>query len=171
MKNLKIGDVIEWEGKNGEKILVEVTKPLTKLNSNTDAEIWSKKEGWSVDYFNSKVKSKLNQAWQIEYKLLENQNFIPTQTPTLTRNFAGVGTRDIENYNTLDKTTNKWTPREEYVGKEKEEKAKQAIRDVYENTLNSFQPKSEVKPVSGEVIPAKKEITKEDTDKLPPCIG
>lgn len=33
------------------------------------------------------------------------------------------------------------------------------------------QPTSEVKPVSGEVIPAKKEITKEDTDKLPPCIG
>ena len=31
--------------------------------------------------------------------------FFKTETPTLTKNFAGVGTRDIENYNTLDKTT------------------------------------------------------------------
>ena len=67
-----------------------------------------------------------------------------TETPTLTKNFAGIGSRDIENYNV--QIEGKWQPRKEYVGKEKEEKAKQAIRDVYENTLNSFQPKSEVKP-------------------------
>ena len=41
----------------------------------------------------------------------------------------------------------------------------------FNNDTGEIQPKSEVKPVSGEVIPAKKEITKEDTDKLPPCIG
>ena len=59
-----------------------------------------------------------------------------TSAPTLTKNFAGVGTRDIENYSTLDKTTNKWTPRKEYVGDEKAQKAQQAIRDVYEKTFN-----------------------------------
>ena len=68
-KNLKIGDIIEWEGNNNEKVLVEVTKPLHKLvGSGKNAEQWSKLEGWSVDYFNSKVKPKLNEAWQIEYK-------------------------------------------------------------------------------------------------------
>ena len=30
-KNLKVGDIVEWEGKNGEKVLVEITKPLQKL--------------------------------------------------------------------------------------------------------------------------------------------
>lgn len=61
-------------------------------------------------------------------------NFFPSETPILTKNFAGVGSRDIENYNV--QKDGKWQPREEYVGKEKEEKAKQAIRDVYEKTFN-----------------------------------
>ena len=134
-RNLKIGDVIEWEGQNGEKVLVEVTKPLHKLvGSGKTDEQWSKLEGWSVEYFNSKVKSKLDGAWQIEYKIINNQKgFQKTDTPTLTKNFAGIGSRDIENYNI--QKDGKWQPREEYVGKEKEEKAKQAIRDVYKNSL------------------------------------
>jgi hypothetical protein len=40
--------------------------------------------------------------------------FVETATPTLTKNFAGVGTRDIEEYNTFNKTTQKWEPRKEY---------------------------------------------------------
>ena len=72
-KNLKVGDVIEWESATGEKIKVEVTKPLHKLvGSNKTAEQWSRLEGWSVDYFNSKVKPKLNEAWQIEYKPVQS---------------------------------------------------------------------------------------------------
>lgn len=72
-KNLKEGDVIEWENANKEKVLVKVTKPLHKLvGSGKTAEQWSKLEGWSVKYFNSKVKPKLNEAWQIEYKTLQN---------------------------------------------------------------------------------------------------
>jgi hypothetical protein len=58
--------------------------------------------------------------------------FEKTETPILTKNFAGIGSRDIENYNV--QKDGKWQPREEYVGKEKEEKAKQAIRDVYQAT-------------------------------------
>lgn len=75
-KSLNIGDVIEWEGKSGEKVLVEVTKPLHKLvGSGKTAEEWSKLEGWSVEYFNSKVKPKLDSAWQIEYKVIEPTTF------------------------------------------------------------------------------------------------
>ena len=70
------------------------------------------------------------------------EGLVETPTPTLTKNFAGVGTRNIENYNTLDKTDNKWKPRKEYLGDEKSSKAQQAIRDVYEKTFNN----QEIKP-------------------------
>jgi len=66
--------------------------------------------------------------------------FEVTNTPKLTRNFAGVGSRDIENYNVQDKVTKQWKPRKEYIGIEKEQKAKQAIRDVYANTFKNIQP-------------------------------
>jgi exodeoxyribonuclease-5 len=57
------------------------------------------------------------------------------ETPTLTKNFAGVGSRDIESYNVQKE--GKWVPREQYKGKEIEEAAKQAIRDVYANTFKA----------------------------------
>lgn len=83
-KDLKTGDVIEFEGQDGEKILVQVTRPLHKLiDSNKTAEQWSKLEGWSINYFNSKVKPRLNEAWQIEYKLLNNKG--------ISLNIAGNG--------------------------------------------------------------------------------
>jgi pyruvate/2-oxoglutarate dehydrogenase complex dihydrolipoamide acyltransferase (E2) component len=72
-KKAKIGDIIEFVDVKGEKIYVRVTKPLTKLSNDTNAETWSKKEGWSVDYFNSKVKPKLKEAWQIEYEFINNE--------------------------------------------------------------------------------------------------
>ena len=34
--------------------------------------------------------------------------FEATETPILTKNFAGIGTRDIEDYNVLNNKTNKW---------------------------------------------------------------
>ena len=69
-QDLKVGDIIEFEGNNGEKVLVRVTKPLTRLSKDVSAEEWSKKEGWSVDYFNTKVKPRINEAYQIEYEYL-----------------------------------------------------------------------------------------------------
>jgi len=57
-------------------------------------------------------------------------------TPTLTKNFAGVGSRDIENYNVQKE--GKWVPREKYKGIEVEEAAKQAIREVYAKTAKSL---------------------------------
>lgn len=64
------------------------------------------------------------------------KEFVETETPTLTKNFAGVGSRDIESYNIKDKDTGEWKAREQYKGKAIEEAAKQAIRDVYENTFD-----------------------------------
>ena len=70
-KGAKIGDIITWKSEDGKTVDVEVTKALHSLKgSGKNAEEWSKLEGWSVDYFNEKVRPKLDQAWQIEYKLI-----------------------------------------------------------------------------------------------------
>lgn len=45
----------------------------TQNLNNTITENWSKKEGWSINYFNTKVRPKLDQAWQIEYKVSNDQ--------------------------------------------------------------------------------------------------
>jgi len=93
-KNLKEGDIIEWESANGEKVLVEVTKPLHKLvGSGKTAEQWSKLEGWSVDYFNSKVKPKLDGAWQIEYKTLTQEQ--PIQREYTPENITSLKPNEI----------------------------------------------------------------------------
>ena len=70
-KDLKLGDIVEFRDNNSNKVYVKITKPLTKLSVTTSAEEWSKKEGWSVDYFNSKVKPKINEAWQMEYEFVD----------------------------------------------------------------------------------------------------
>lgn len=84
---------------------------------------------------------KLNKSvyvWDINteswYKF-DGKQFILTNTPTLTKNFAGVGTRDIENYNVYNKETKTWEPRKQYVGDDKANKAKKAIQDVYNETF------------------------------------
>jgi alkylated DNA repair dioxygenase AlkB len=72
-KNAKVGDIITWDSGDGRTVDVVVTKALAPLvGSGKNAEQWSKLEGWSVDYFNKKVKPKLNTAWQLEYKLYKN---------------------------------------------------------------------------------------------------
>ena len=69
-KQAKVGDTITWESNDGRTVDVIVTKALHPLKgSGKTAEQWSKLEGWSTEYFNKNVKSKLDEAWQIEYKL------------------------------------------------------------------------------------------------------
>jgi hypothetical protein len=80
----KVGDIIEFSNKDGDIVRVEVTKPLTKLPLNTDGETWSKKEGWSIDYFNKNVKPKLDKAYQLEYKLIGKAEPKKAKTPEST---------------------------------------------------------------------------------------
>ena len=65
----------------------------------------------------------------------DGKQFSPSDTPTLTKNFAGVGTRDIEDYNVRDEQTGLWIPRKQFVGLEKAQKARKAIDDVYKKTF------------------------------------
>lgn len=54
-----------------EEATLESEDPLYKHNL---ANEWSQKEGWSIEYFNRKVKPRLDEAWQLEYTLSEDQN-------------------------------------------------------------------------------------------------
>lgn len=60
------------------------------------------------------------------------KQFEQEETPILTQKFAGVGTRDIENYQVLK--DGNWTTREQYVGEDKAKVALGAIRDVLNKT-------------------------------------
>ena len=72
-KKVKVGDIITFTDKNGKTVDVRATVPLHKLTLDTDPEEWSKKEGWSVDFFNKVVlpKIKKGEAYQMEYELIE----------------------------------------------------------------------------------------------------
>jgi hypothetical protein len=77
-KNVKVGDTITWKSGDNRTVDVIVTKALQPLvGSGKTAEQWSKLEGWSVNYFNNKVKPKLDGAWQIEFKLPESTQPAP----------------------------------------------------------------------------------------------
>lgn len=56
-------------------------------------------------------------------------------TPVLTKSFAGVGTRNIQNYKV--NKNGQWVDREGYVGYDKALKAANAIKSVYQKTFNN----------------------------------
>jgi alkylated DNA repair dioxygenase AlkB len=115
----------------------------------------------SKDLMNAAVTGGTNTAVQLAQKMnkpvfvwdtttkqwykAENNKWVKTDTPILTKNFAGVGSRNIESYNVKNKDTDKWEPRKEYLGSEIENAAKEAIRDVYEKTFTQpTQPTTKV---------------------------
>lgn len=64
-------------------------------------------------------------------------------TPVLTKSFAGVGTRNIQNYKV--NKNGQWVDREDYVGYDKALKAANAIKAVYQKTFskNDYKVKNE----------------------------
>lgn len=63
-------------------------------------------------------------------------------TPVLTKSFAGVGTRNIQNYKV--NKNGQWVDREGYVGDNKALKAYNAIKAVYQKTFNTAQTSNTV---------------------------
>lgn len=68
-------------------------------------------------------------------------------TPVLTKSFAGVGTRNIQNYKV--NKNGQWVDREGYVGYDKALKAANAIKAVYQKTFNTAQTSNTVNIYSG----------------------
>ncbi len=120
---------------------VDKTKPDNTIDSNKSVKsyIFNKVTGGTNTAVQLGIKlNKPVYVWDITtekwYKFIDTE-FKEVETPTLTKNFAGVGSRDIENYNVLNKETNKWESRKEYIGDEKAKKAEQAIEEVYSKTF------------------------------------
>ena len=72
-KQAKVGDVIEFSGQNGEKVLVRVTRELHQLPKSTTAEEWSSKEGWDTSRFEQRVKPQIDkgEAYQMEFEYID----------------------------------------------------------------------------------------------------
>lgn len=68
-------------------------------------------------------------------------------TPVLTKSFAGVGTRNIQNYKV--NKDGQWVDREGYVGYDKALKAANAIKAVYQKTFNNTTTSSTVNIYAG----------------------
>lgn len=68
-------------------------------------------------------------------------------TPVLTKSFAGVGTRNIQNYKV--NKNGQWVDREGYVGYDKALKAANAIKAVYYKTFNTAQTSNTVNIYAG----------------------
>lgn len=68
-------------------------------------------------------------------------------TPVLTKSFAGVGTRNIQNYKV--NKNGQWVDREGYVGYDKALKAANAIKAVYQKTFNNTPTSSTVNIYDG----------------------
>lgn len=69
--HLQKGDIVKFTDGIRE-LYVRITKPLTKLSDRTSAKTWSKKEGWSEEYFNKLKQSDKwkSGAYQFEYELI-----------------------------------------------------------------------------------------------------
>ena len=67
--------------------------------------------------------------------------------PVLTKSFAGVGTRNIQNYKV--NKNGQWVDREGYVGYDKALKAANAIKAVYQKTFNTAQTSNTVNIYAG----------------------
>lgn len=81
----------------------EVTQTIEQF-----AEEWSKKEGWSVEYFNEKVLPRIREAWQIEYKLAPDQGVqvAPNHTATMNFNYGNSKRSDVNSTSTIEAIKN-----------------------------------------------------------------
>ena len=75
-KSIKVGDIITWESADGRKVDVVVTKELYPLKgSGLTPKSWSELEGWSSMYFIEKVLPKVDEAYQLQYKLIDTEQY------------------------------------------------------------------------------------------------
>lgn len=70
------------------------------------AETWSQKEGWSTEYFNSKVLPKINEAWQIEYELAPDQSIPAKFKGNMTFDYGEHGRPGLKSKSTIEAVRN-----------------------------------------------------------------
>lgn len=84
--------------------IIENKEPVQQVSLS---ESWSKKEGWSEEYFNDKVLPRLNEAWQIEYKAVDqNTPTTVNSTPTMNFDYNGNQRSDVKSKSTIEAIKN-----------------------------------------------------------------
>lgn len=78
----------------------------TEAKETNLAETWSQKEGWSTEYFNSKVLPKINEAWQIEYELAPDQTAPAKFKGNMTFDYGENGRSELKSKSTLEAIKN-----------------------------------------------------------------
>lgn len=93
-KKVKVGDIVEFEGNNGEKVQVKVTKALHKLQgSGKTPSQWSQLEGWNRQHFNKEILPNIADAFQLEFEYLqEKENIDKPKTKPRTLGNSMIGT-------------------------------------------------------------------------------
>lgn len=80
--------------------------PVQPNASTNLAEAWSQKEGWSTEYFNSKVLPKINEAWQIEYELAPDQSVPAKFKGNMTFDYGEHGRPGLKSKSTIEAVRN-----------------------------------------------------------------
>lgn len=136
---------------------IDKSKPdnTTDINKSIKSYKFDKVSGGTNTAVQLGIKlNKPTYVWNItteQWYKFNGIQFEKTETPILTKNFAGVGSRDIENYQTKNKDTGVWEDRKEYIGREKEKKAVEAIKDVYKKTFKVKEKYENYKELSSEL--------------------
>lgn len=122
---IKNANTVEGGTNYAVQFAIKQKKPIYVLNL-VDKPDLTKKEG------------NLYESMQWYKYNYQNKRFELTSPPVLTKRFAGVGSRDIENYSVLNKQTGKWEPRAEYLGDKVRDAVRQEIRNTFNRTFAGF---------------------------------
>lgn len=89
-----------------DSALTRTSRVPTVAKETNLAETWSQKEGWSTEYFNSKVLPKINEAWQIEYELAPDQTAPAKFKGNMTFDYGENGRSELKSKSTLEAIKN-----------------------------------------------------------------
>lgn len=130
-------DFYQVDKSDGVFAVANITSSQKTVEGGTDMAVQvGIKQGKPVHVYDLNTESwyKYNQS---------TGRFEVEDTPVLTKSFAGVGTRNIQNYKV--NKNGQWVDREGYVGYDKALKAANAIKAVYQKTFskNDYKVKNE----------------------------
>lgn len=97
--------VKDYQTQNSKSQVLQQPSKQSSIPTNL-AETWSQKEGWSTEYFNSKVLPKINEAWQIEYELAPDQSVPAKFKGNMTFDYGEHGRPGLKSKSTIEAVRN-----------------------------------------------------------------
>jgi hypothetical protein len=80
----------------------QTTESTQQNSKQSDIELWSEKEGWSAEYFNDKVLPRVQEGWQMEFKLADDQNGPYKFRGTMNYKYGNQSREGIKSTSTID---------------------------------------------------------------------